>query len=194
MDKQKITEYFDAHACNWDKGLLHEDDKINAILDYADIGKGARVLDVACGTGVLFKDYLNRGVSSVTGVDISSKMIHAAQNKFNDARITLICADIENISFDESFDRCVVYNAFVHFPSPEKLISALCGDIADKGRLCIAHSMSRHALAAHHSGSAAEVSVQLMDENALAAIMSKYFEVDVKISDDEMYVVSGIKK
>lgn len=32
-----------------------------------------RLLDVACGTGVLFPDYLARG-ASVTGIDISPEM------------------------------------------------------------------------------------------------------------------------
>ena len=48
------------------------------ILDNGGIKEDIHVLDVACGTGVLFPDYLKRKVASVTGVDISQKMAKIA--------------------------------------------------------------------------------------------------------------------
>ena len=62
-------------SATWDQELVHDDQKINTILDYAQIHDHVRVLDVACGTGVLFPDYLARNVAQITGVDISSGMI-----------------------------------------------------------------------------------------------------------------------
>ena len=37
--------------------------------------KGRDILDVACGTGVLFPYYYEKGVASVTGIDISGEMV-----------------------------------------------------------------------------------------------------------------------
>ena len=34
----------------------------------------------------------------------------------------------------------------------------------------------------------------LMHEDDLAKLMEAFFEVDVKVSDDQMYVVSGVRK
>ena len=47
---------------------------IGKILDGAGVAAGKDVLDVACGTGVLFPDYLQRQVGSLTAIDISPEM------------------------------------------------------------------------------------------------------------------------
>lgn len=54
--------------------------------------------------------------------------------------------------------------------------------------------MSRDALHIHHSGEAVKVSLNLPDLPELDAIFSLNFDVDVLISTDEMYMVSGIKR
>ena len=64
------------------------------------------VLDVACGTGVLFPDYLARDVHSVTGVDIAPEMARRAAEKFPDARVTVRCGDIETVPLPQPFDCC----------------------------------------------------------------------------------------
>ena len=87
----------------------------------------------------------------------------------------------------------MVYNAFPHFPNPAKLIEALASHLKDGGRLTVAHSMSRKQLDSHHSGPAAKVSNGLMSEDDLAKLFGAYFEVDVKVSNDQMYIVSGRK-
>ena len=193
MDKRDVIQFFDGLAPGWDVGLIHDDRKIRAILDDADIGAGMRVLDVACGTGVLFPDYLERGVQSVTGVDISPAMIACARAKFDDPRITLIAGDIEETTFPEPFDRCVVYNAFPHFPDPVSLIHTLAEALRVNGRLTIAHGMSRAAIDRHHDGTASKVSMGLMPAAELAALMARRFTVDVIVSDDEKYAVSGVR-
>ncbi len=193
MNKQAITCFFDELAPTWDAEMIRDDDRINKILDCAGVKEGVSVLDVACGTGVLFPDYLARNVKNITGVDISPAMIERARSKFADPRITLVAADIEEVGFCAPFDCCVVYNAFPHFPNPSRLIVCLAEKLARGGRLTIAHGMSRAAIDNHHSGSAAKVSVGLMCERALADILKNHFDVDVMISNDEMYVVSGAR-
>lgn len=194
MDKQTIRAYFDKLAPNWDESLVHDDRKIARILDYADVRAGHRVLDVACGTGVLTPDYLAREVGLVVGVDIAPGMIEAARAKFCDPRVTFLCADAETEKFDAPFDRCVVYNAFPHFPHPEALFDALAEDIVPGGRLTVAHGMSRAQLDAHHAGSAQSVSRGLLPASELSALMGARFSVDIAVEDDEIYVVSGVKR
>ena len=53
---------------------------------------------------------------------------------------------------------------------------------------------SRAALDAHHSGSAHAVSMRLLPEEEVRALMAPYLDVDVVISDDRMYQVAGVKK
>ena len=92
------------------------------------------------------------------------------------------------------FDRCMVYNAFPHFPDPARLIAHLATLLKPGGRLSVAHGMSRAMLDRHHAGAASTVSVSLISETELAARMAPYFDVDVVISDDRMYQVCGTKK
>lgn len=191
MRKTDVIEFFDRMAPQWDADMIRHDDVIATILDNAGVKPGVRVLDVACGTGVLIPDYLARGVQSVTGVDISSEMIRIAREKFPQEQVQFLCADVENAPLEE-YDVIMVYNAFPHFPEPEELIKSLVGHLAIGGTLTIAHGMSRAQIDDHHRGSASAVSCGLMSEHALAAMMRKYLDVTVKISDDRMYQVTGV--
>ncbi len=191
MEKKDIIEFFDRCAPWWDEDMIRNEDLISIILDNGGIRAGMDVLDVACGTGVLFSDYLKRGVASVTGIDISPEMAKIAAAKFPE--VNVICGDVENVDFGRQFDAIMVYNAFPHFPDPEKLIRVLAGLVKPGGKLSVAHGMSRAALIRHHER-ASKVSIDLLHEQELAALFLPYFEVDVVISNDQMYQVSGIRR
>ena len=191
MNKQDIISFFDRLAPMWDADMIRHDDVIAAILDNAGIVPGVDVLDVACGTGVLFPDYLARNVHSLTAIDISSEMVRIAREKFPQA--TVLLGDVTETDFHQTFDCIVVYNAFPHFPEPEKLIAKLSGLLKPGGILTVAHGMSRAQIDRHHEGSASKVSIGLMHEDQLEALFSKYLTVTVKISDEKMYQVSGRK-
>ncbi len=194
MSKQDVIAFFDRCAPGWDKDLVRNETVISRILDNGGIRAGVDVLDVACGTGVLIPDYLARGAASVTAIDISPEMIRCAQAKFPQEQVQLICGDVETAQFARQFDCCMVYNAFPHFPRPEVLLEKLASVLKPGGRLSVAHGMSRAKIDSHHSGAASGVSVGLMPETELAELMRRWFTVDVVISDDTMYQVSGVKK
>lgn len=194
MNKQDVIRFFDRLAPGWDADMIRSDAIIGKIFDGAGVKAGARVLDVACGTGVLFPDYLARQVESVTAVDISEEMVKIAREKFPDAPITVLCADVETMAEAGEFDCIMVYNAFPHFPEPARLIESLARRLKSGGTLTVAHGMSRAAIDAHHSGTASKVSVGLMHEDDLAAIFGNYLDVTVKISDERMYQVTGRKR
>ena len=192
MEQQEVIRFFDRCAPSWDVGLVRNEAVISAILDNAGVKAGVDVLDVACGTGVLFSDYLQRGVASLTAVDISPEMVKIAQQKFPEVRI--LCGDVEQTVFDRCFDVIMIYNAFPHFPDPARLIGCLARWVKPGGRLSVAHGMSREMLNHHHSGTASRVSVDLLEENELAALFAPYFDVDTVISDERMYQVAGRRR
>ena len=191
MDREKIISFFDGCAKNWDAETIRNERVINIILDNAQVKENTRVLDVACGTGVLFPDYIKRG-AVVTGVDISPEMVKIAKKNFPE--IEVLCEDAENLDFTEKFDVVMVYNAFPHFPYPERLIEKLSTFLRDGGRLSVAHGMSREDLLKLHNERASEVSLELPEANDLSKIFEPFFNIDIIISDSEMYQVSGIKK
>ena len=191
MNKSDVISFFDHLAPQWDADMIRDDKIISIILDNAQICAGKHILDVACGTGVLFADYLARDVGSVTAVDISPEMVKIARTKFPEMNV--LCGDVETVAFGKKFDAIVVYNALPHFPDPEKLICVLSDLLVPGGTLTVAHGMSRAAIDRHHSGSASKVSVGLMHEDALADLFSKRLTVTTKISNDHMYQVVGKK-
>ena len=195
MQKSDVIEFFDRCASTWDAGMIKNDTIIGKILDNAEVGPGMDVLDVACGTGVMFDYYLDRNVASVTGIDISPEMAKIAAAKYADNDlIQVICGDVEETAFDKKFDRIVVYNAFPHFPKPKRLIKTLAGLLKEDGRLTIAHGMSREAIDGHHKGSASKVSNGLMSADSLKKIFDPHFDVEIMISNSKMYQVSGVKR
>lgn len=191
MKKADIIEFFDRCAPWWDDDTIRNEEIISTILTLGGIREGIDVLDVACGTGVLFPDYLKRNVASVTGIDISPEMAKLASEKF--PGIQVVCGDVESVAFGRQFDAVMVYNAFPHFPDPSRLVKTLAGLTKPGGRLTVAHGMSRAALADHHKR-ASQVSIDLLHEQDLASLFSNWFDVDVVISTDKMYQVSGIRR
>ena len=194
IDRKEVIEFFDRLAPGWDSDLVRNDEIIGIILDNARVSDGKDILDVACGTGVLIPDYLEREVASVTAIDISPEMSRIAGEKFSgDPRVKVLCGDVENTDFGRTFDCVIVYNAFPHFPDPERLIDCLSSLLKPGGMLTVAHGMSREKIDAHHHGPAKRVSNGLMPAEELASIFTKHLKVSTVISDDRMYQVAGVK-
>ncbi len=192
MEKKDIINFFDNRAVGWDAEQIPKDAIIEKILDNGGIEPRKDILDVACGTGTLFPFYFKRAVKSVVGIDISPEMVKIAKRKFPGTEI--ICGDAEEHYFNKTFDVIMIYNAFPHFPNPEKLIKNLSECLNENGRICIAHSMSREEIQSRHEKRAANVSLELPTAEDLAEMLKQYFNIDIMISDNEMYQVSGIKK
>ena len=192
VNTNDVRGFFDSLAGSWDADRCADAGKIRDILRAADIVPGVRVLDVACGTGVLFPFYLECGAESSTGVDISPEMIRIARGKVGDSRIRLVCADVEE--FEESgFDRIVVFNALPHFPDPERLIRSLAHRLAPGGRLTIAHDRCRAAVNGWHEQTASSVSMGLCPAEITAQWMGRVLNVDTATDGDDRYIVSGVK-
>lgn len=194
MDKKDVIEFFDRLAPSWDADMIKDDAIIGEILKNARISAGQTVLDVACGTGVMFDYYLDLGVDSILGIDISPEMAKIAAEKFKDqSRVRVVCGDVTEFDFAARFDRIMVYNAFPHFPDPDLLIKTLASLLNEGGTLTVAHGASRETIDGHHKGAASKVSCGLMSADDLAEIFGKYLTVCAKISDDKMYQVSACK-
>ena len=139
IEQKDVIAFFDERAGGWDAGMVRSDEKIGRILDNAKVTAGSRVLDIACGTGVLIGDYLRRNVESVTAVDISPEMVRIAREKFPQENVRFVCGDAETAPLGEGFDAIVIYNAFPHFPDPERLVARLAALLAPGGRLTRGH-------------------------------------------------------
>ena len=189
---EKVRAFFDALAPTWDGDRAVCPRVLGEILDLAGIAAGCRVLDVACGTGVLVPYYLERGAVQVTGVDLSPEMIRLAAAKCQDSRAAFLAGDVLALDLGV-FDRVVVLNALPHYPDPEALAARLADRLAPGGRLYFAHDRPRQDINRHHSRTAGEVSRGLPPAEETAAWLRRYLAVDAVVEDGEKYVVSGVR-
>ena len=194
MAKAEIAAFFDVLAPGWDAHARVDGAKIERILDWAGVEKGMRVLDAACGTGILVPFLLERNVAAVVGVDIAPAMIACAREKCRDRRVRFMEADAETAVFAEGFDAALVFNAFPHFLEPAALLGALAAALRPGGRLAVAHDRGRAQVNAHHAGMREGLRCDLLEAEALAGLFAPYFDVDVCVSQADIYAVAGRKR
>ncbi|MCQ2462491.1 MAG: class I SAM-dependent methyltransferase [Clostridia bacterium] len=189
----EMTAFFDAAAKNWDKTNFIDKNIILSILEHAFVEKGKSVFDAGCGTGVLIPFYLQKGVSEIAALDISGEMLRVAKEKYNDDKIAYICADIEQFETDKKYDCVVVHNAFPHFLNQKAALKNLSALVKDGGTLTVAHSISREQVADCHRN-IPHLSVELPEAGTLARMLENEFTDIQYLSDDKMYIVTGIKR
>jgi SAM-dependent methyltransferase len=94
-------------------------------LTFAGVCQGGRVLDVACGTGVLTKALAETG-AQVIGIDASEGYLDGARRHRFHPNITYEQGDIRQIRFDDdSFDAAVSTLALDVLPEIEQVVSEM---------------------------------------------------------------------
>ena len=189
----EAKKFFNSLAEQWDHMAEHDPKKLNAILALSGVKPGMRVLDIACGTGVLFPWLLGADIAYLLGVDIADKMIERARVKTSDPRVALRAEDFFAVK-DSGFHVAFLYSAYPHFPDKARLARHLADRLADGGRFLLAHSQSRDAINARHQGHAGCLSTALLSAAAECAHFAPYFAIDVQVDTPELYVISGTKK
>lgn len=103
--------------------------------------RGARVLDVGCGGGLLSEE-LARSGARVTGIDLSASALAAA--RAHAAEVSL-CIDYRRISVEETvsreaghYDLVTCMELLEHVPSPGALVRACAGTLRPGGDLILA--------------------------------------------------------
>ncbi len=191
--KDKVAAFFDAAAVNWDKTNDADPAVLEKIADIAGVAEKKTVLDVGCGTGVMFPVYLGRDPARITAVDISEKMLLIAEKKYRNEKISFVCADIASYPLTEQYDCVITHNAFPHFLRQAEALGRLKALTAPGGTLTIAHSISREDVIKCHEN-VPDVSVVLPEAQELAAAFGDGFENFTVLSDDKCYIVSAAKK
>ncbi len=193
-DTQEIIAYFDALAPCWDEISRPEPEKLAAIVCLAGTMQGKKILDVACGTGVLFPYLLKQEPASLTGIDISAEMIRQAARKFSAPNINLVAGDVLKWK-DDGFDFIFLHNAYPHFADKQKLAGWVWEHLAPGGRFMLAHSDGRATINSRHSGEKTrEVSQGLGPATEEVALWREFLAVDILADTSEFYLISGIKK
>lgn len=138
--KKESQESFDRQALTYDmdRNGSHAREQYSIILQKMENFRFANVLDVGCGTGEILKRIHRRYPEvSLTGVDISEKMLEVAKVKIGN-KATLLWADAEMLPFsDATFDLIVCSDSFHHYPNPQKVLAEFRRVLKGGGNLLI---------------------------------------------------------
>jgi SAM-dependent methyltransferase len=105
---------------------------IDPLLDAAQVGSGARVLDVASGPGYVAAAAAQRG-AKVTALDFSAAMVEMARSQ--NPEIEFREGDAGALSFaDGSFDAVVMNFGMLHLAQPERAVSEALRVLRPGGR------------------------------------------------------------
>lgn len=189
----KVEEFFDNLASSWNKNECHtQEEKIN-LLKKVNLKKGDKVIDIACGTGVvtgLIHEYTNE---DVIGIDISQNMINIALEKYkNDKWAKFIKKDLYDVN--DKFDVAIIYNAYPHFLDVDKFVNKLNDILNENGTFAILHSLSRKELLSHHKAKANNVSRDIEECYIESEHFKKYFNIILATENDNSYIIIGKKK
>lgn len=191
MDKMK--DFFNNLALDWDNQSKGDPEKLERIFKTAELKENSKILDIACGTGVLEEFLLPHNPKSILAVDLAENMIEKAKSKYDDPRIKFLCENVFNIN-NEKFDFIIIYNAFPHFLEPEKFIDHVSSLLDTDGKLVICHGMGRKPLNDHHKRTANEISLGLKPAAEVAKIIEDKFNIKNITDEEHIYIVYGTKK
>ena len=104
------------------------------LIQLIKINKNNRVLDVACGTGVVTKQIQKKVGKSgyVVGIDTSTTAIKIAK-KENKKNLDFLNADAENLSFSKKFDIVTCQYALFFFPNAQKALKNIKNSLKKSG-------------------------------------------------------------
>lgn len=89
-----------------------------------NIGSGAKILDLACGTGSFSVLFSNAGYN-VTGMDLSEEMLTVAASKCN-GKVRLIKGDMASFQLLQTYDACICcLDSINHLNEFEQVKSAI---------------------------------------------------------------------
>ncbi len=110
VQPREWREFFDSHAPHYDQNPFTRNTKVEVqfLWDAIKLQPGMALLDIGCGTGRHAIELAARGIK-VTGLDISSGMLHEAQKKARAAQVEIewIHDDATKWSRSGAFDAAV---------------------------------------------------------------------------------------
>ncbi len=123
--KRDVMQSYDSTAHLYDMRYAGEQiAKIEAAMKSVNLERHNLVLDVGCGTGLLFS-YVANKVRMVVGLDISRKILFQAKAKAKKFQnVHIICADADNMPLNENiFDYAFAVTLIQNLPNPPKSLN-----------------------------------------------------------------------
>lgn len=125
--KRDVMHRYDLTAHIYDMRYAEEQTaKIEAVMESINMEKQGLVLDVGCGTGLLF-NYVANKAKAIVGLDISRKILLQAKKRAKKfASVHLILADADNVPLKEDMSSHVFALTLIqNTPNPLKTLNEI---------------------------------------------------------------------
>jgi len=171
MEIKDPKTYFNETYHSWQKELTAEKRKIiSQTLTLLKVHPTDTVLDVGCGTGVLYDAFINLGLSQYLGLDISENMLSSFSAVFPDAKT--YCGNFDKqIILNQSFDLCIIFNSIPHFEDLDTVFKNAYNHLNAKGKFAIVHARTRQGLKEHHRKINYKMSREAIPSNDTLALL-----------------------
>jgi malonyl-CoA O-methyltransferase len=136
--KRDIMRRYDATAQIYDTRYAEEQAaKIEAALRHVEV-QAETVLDVGCGTGILFSYVADKAAMTV-GVDVSSRtLLKAKERARNHPNVHLVCADADNMPLkDNVFDRAFAVTIIQNMPNQTETLNEIRRVVKDNALIVV---------------------------------------------------------
>lgn len=192
MDVDKII-FFDQAATNWNENISKLDHAtIERAINLLNFKDDEVVLDIGCGTGVLFP-YLRKQM--VIGLDFSIKMLENIPVEYLSENVSLLCADAHSIPLESnSIDHITCFSTFPHFTFPQIIFKEVKRVLKQGGSFSIIHLSAPEIINDIHRsvGGAIENDI-LPDMKPLTDLVMKYFNKTICINTPCLYFLQVTK-
>jgi ubiquinone/menaquinone biosynthesis C-methylase UbiE len=194
----KHQKFYDSLAAEWDLMFTAEDlELLGFIVDSRlKVEEGMNILDIGCGTGILF-DMLRRKVGdkgSIVGIDFSIEMARKAHRNFPFANVNVVDADAAALPFEgASFDMAVAFSAFPHFANQQKAIDETHRVLKSGAWFHILHLVSSKEISEmHHRMGGVVENDEIPPEEKLRQMLDASRFTDINIDDrHSLYLASA---
>jgi len=198
--KDKIS-YFTDLAPEWDKAVGNDRqriEKLEKLFQRINIGKGASVLDIGCGNGILIPltEKKTSSDGKITAVDSSSGMINIAKQRHADHKnIDYITGIFEKLDLEEnSFDTVLAFAAFPHIEDQVRALVRIRHCIKESGHLYIFHMAGTERLNHFHRNLDSPVKNDIMPgKREISQMLSiTGFEMSEYIDRDDLNFIEAV--
>ncbi len=188
--------YFNERASHWHESTQPDSEKISRVIAETGLRPGHYILDVGCGTGILFPYLFNftNGKGNIFAIDFAKRMTKRA--KQNDSRANITCAEAEYLPYQNNlFHHIIAFQIFPHIQQKNQALRECWRTLKNSGVITIFHLNCSRKLNAFHATLSEPVNRHLLlrVEQMSELLLETGFRIETKIENPELYLIRGKK-